>query len=109
MRGAINLLQLGMNFLTKATMPKNNCKLVMLVGRVKLVMAFIFSGLGFMPSPLIRSQEGQTLLIELTLSGLGKQLVFPKRLENCLEIFLVVFFGFTEDNNVVKIYYYAIT
>ena len=53
MRGAINLLQLGMNFLTKATIPKNNCKFVMLVGWVKLVMAFIFSGLGFMPSPLI--------------------------------------------------------
>ena len=55
------------------------------------------------------SQEGQTLLIELALGGLGKQLVFPKCLENCLEIFFVVFFGFTEDNNVVEIYYYAFT
>ena len=48
-------------------------------------------------------------MIELALGGLGKQLVFPKCLENCLEIFLVVFFGFTEDNNVVEIYYYAFT
>ena len=55
------------------------------------------------------SQEGQTLLIELALNGLGKQLVLPKCLENCLEIFFVVFFGFTEDNNVVKIDYYAFT
>ena len=52
-RGAINSLQFGMNFLTKATIPKSNCKLVMLVGRVKLVMANIFSGLGSLPSPLV--------------------------------------------------------
>ena len=46
MRGAIIFLQLGMNFLTKATIPKNDCKLVMLVGWVKLVMAFIFARVG---------------------------------------------------------------
>ena len=55
------------------------------------------------------SQEVQTILIELALGGLGKQLVFPKCLEKSLEIFLVVSFGFTEDNYAVKIYYYAFT
>ena len=52
-RGAISLLQLGMNFLTKATIPKNDCELVIVLGQFKLFMAAIFLGLGLMPSPLI--------------------------------------------------------
>ena len=32
-RGAISLLQLGMNFLKNATIPKNDCKLIILVGQ----------------------------------------------------------------------------
>ena len=31
-RGAISLLQLGMNFFTNVTIPKNDCQLVILVG-----------------------------------------------------------------------------
>ena len=46
--------------------------MVILVGQNKLVMAAIFSLSGLMPSPLIVSQEGQALLIELALRGLGK-------------------------------------
>ena len=77
------MLQLGMNFLTKATVPKKDCKLVILVGQFKIVMAAIFSGLGLMPSPLIKCPKKVRLfLIELALRGLGKQLVFPKGLKH---------------------------
>ena len=62
MRGAISLLQLGMNFLTNAKIPKNDCKLVILVVQFKLAIPAIFSGLGLMPSPLITCPKKVRLL-----------------------------------------------
>ena len=74
------MLQFGMNFLTKATIPKNDCKLVMLVGQFKLSMAATFwVGLNAFTTDYM-SQEGQTLLIKLAVSGLGKKLNLPKGL-----------------------------
>ena len=78
MRGTFRLLQFSMNFLLKATIPKNDCKLVLLVGESNKFGCYLFRvGLDNFTTDYV-SQEGQALMIELALIELGKQLVFSK-------------------------------